>query len=47
MTFDDRRARAELGYVSRPAAEALAAAARAAAPVSGPRLQSATTEMEG
>jgi dihydroflavonol-4-reductase len=50
MTFDDRRARAELGYVSRPAAEALAAAAAAArafAPVSGHMLQSATTEREG
>jgi hypothetical protein len=43
MTFDDRRARAELGYVSRPAVEALEAAARAF----GPRLESATTEMEG
>ncbi len=28
MAFDDRRARAELGYVSRPASEALAEAAR-------------------
>lgn len=43
MTFDDRRARAELGYVSRPAAEALEAAARAVAPT----LESATIEMEG
>jgi len=47
MTFDDRRARAELGHVSRPAAEALAEAARAFAPVSGPKLSSATTEKEG
>jgi hypothetical protein len=47
MTFDDRRARAELGHVSRPAGEALAAAARAFAPVSGPKLSSATTEKEG
>jgi dihydroflavonol-4-reductase len=47
MTFDDRRARAELGHVSRPVGEALAAAARAFAPVSGPRLSSATTEKEG
>ena len=31
MTFDDAKARAELGYASRPAAEALVAAARAAA----------------
>lgn len=31
MAFDDRRARAELGHRSRPAREALAAAARAAA----------------
>ncbi|MBX5442180.1 MAG: NAD-dependent epimerase/dehydratase family protein [Solirubrobacteraceae bacterium] len=31
MTFDDRRARAELGHRSRPARDALAAAARAAA----------------
>jgi dihydroflavonol-4-reductase len=31
MTFDDGRARRELGYTSRPAAEALSAAARAAA----------------
>lgn len=30
MAFDDARARSELGHVSRPAAEALAAAARAA-----------------
>jgi dihydroflavonol-4-reductase len=30
MTFDDARARRELGYESRPAAQALAAAARAA-----------------
>jgi hypothetical protein len=30
MTFDDSKARRELGYGSRPAAEALAAAARAA-----------------
>jgi len=30
MTFDDGLARRELGYVSRPAAAALAAAARAA-----------------
>jgi hypothetical protein len=46
MTFDDRRARAELGHVSRPAAEALAAAAHAFAPNSGHMLQSATTERE-
>jgi len=39
MTFDDRRARAELGHVSRPAAEALEAAARAFVPQ--------TTEREG
>jgi hypothetical protein len=30
MTYDDGKARRELGYVSRPAAEALAAATRAA-----------------
>ena len=30
MTFDDSKARRELGYGSRPAAEALVAAARAA-----------------
>jgi hypothetical protein len=30
MTFDDARARSELGYDSRPAAQALTAAARAA-----------------
>jgi dihydroflavonol-4-reductase len=30
MTFDDAKARRELGYESRPAAHALAAAARAA-----------------
>jgi hypothetical protein len=46
MTFDDRRARAELGYVSRPASDALAAAARAFAPDSRHMLGSATTEME-
>jgi hypothetical protein len=43
MTFDDRRARGELGHVSRPAAQALEAAARAVAP----RLHPAMTEMEG
>jgi hypothetical protein len=31
MTFDDGRARRELGHVSRPASEALVSAARAAA----------------
>ncbi len=46
MTFDDRRARAELDYVSRPAAEALADAARAFSPDSGRKLQPVTTEME-
>jgi dihydroflavonol-4-reductase len=46
MTFDDRRARAELGHVSRPASEALASAARAVAPDSGHMLGSATPEME-
>jgi hypothetical protein len=30
MTFDDARARRELGHTSRPASEALAAATRAA-----------------
>lgn len=43
MTFDDDRAREELGYVSRPATEALAAAARAFAPGSGHMLGGATT----
>jgi dihydroflavonol-4-reductase len=33
MTFDDAKARGELGYASRPAREALAAAARASAPL--------------
>ncbi len=47
MTFDDRRARAELGHVSRPAAQALAEAARAVAPESGPKLKPAPIEMEG
>ena len=35
MTFDDAKARRELGYTSRPACEALAAAARAALTSSG------------
>ena len=45
MTFDDRRARDELGHVSRPAAEALAAAARVFAPQSGPMLDPTEKEV--